>query len=84
MEMKNPSAEKIVKKADDKMSGGRVELEGGLLIIKKGRDSYEIYHPSYVRGGNYTMMTIKKDKLGKLIDMNEKYLQKKQNIENLG
>ena len=82
--MKN--IEEIKKDLESDFSGGRIEIEGGLRITKEEySDQYEVYHNSYVRGGNYAITTIKDDEgFEEILQKHEEYLENKKELEDQG
>jgi hypothetical protein len=77
--------EEIIKELQSDFSGGRIELEGGLLIIEKMyTDKYEIYHNSYIRGGNCLMYTISENEFEIVLQKHQEYLNYRKEIESKG
>lgn len=80
--MKN-RIKKIKEELESPWSGGRIDLEGELRIIKKQYSKkYDVYHNSYIKGGDCEIMTITNDEEFELIlEKHQKYLEYKKELE---
>ncbi len=77
--------ENIKKRLDSPISGGRIELESGLIILKKNSNEYEIYHNSFVRGGTYPICTIQNDEeFLHILKLDQKYMEARKELEEKG
>ena len=75
---------KIKEKLDNKSSGGEVNLESGLMIIRVQK-TYTIYHGSHVRGGAYPILEFCNNREFEMVlEADQRYMEKKKRLEDKG